>query len=386
MEYCVSPGLPKDRLFSRYDRMLRIPSATGDEERIAAYIRGELEAMGVAVEVHRFAEGKSPSLLAKIEGSERGAPSLLLAGHIDTVAVAEGWETDPFTPTVKGDRVYALGAQDMKGGIAAILEAVNRFIEKGAKNRGDLILAFSSDEENLSRGTYDLLQRGLTADMAIMAECRFMEMAIGFRGRVSMKVAVRGLAAHAAHYPQVGRSAVVDAARLVLAVENLPTAVHPEFGPGTWSVRYIEGGVRDTLTVPDHCAFYIDRYLVPGETLESVIDQVAGAAKEAGLESRVEITPTVRPTPFMQGFVIPRDHKIVQSVSRRFREVVGEQAGIGTDPSVCDSNYLAVLGEIPTLTFGPSGKGLHAPNEYGSIREIQQCTEIYLGVIEDILC
>lgn len=386
MECHVSSGLPNERLFERYDRMLRIPSMTGEEENIAAYIKDELEAMGLSVEVCRFEEGKSPSLLARLAGGEKGAPSLLFAGHIDTVAVTEGWETDPFTPTVDGDKVYALGAMDMKGGVAAILEAVNRFVEAGGKNRGDLIVALAADEENLSRGTHEMLRRGLKADMAIMAECRFAEMAIGFRGRVGVKVVVKGLAAHAAHYPKVGRNAVLDAAKLVLAVESLPTAVHPEFGSGAWCARYIGGGVRDTLTVPDRCELYIDRYLVPGETLEGVIDQVRKAAEAEGIGNRVEIEPSPRPTPFMRGFVIPREHAIVQSARKRFKEVVGEEPTLRTDPSVCDSNYLTALGGIPTLTFGPSGMGLHAPNEYGSIQEIRQCVEIYLGVIEDIIC
>jgi succinyl-diaminopimelate desuccinylase len=346
--------------------------------------------MGLPVEWHWAGDGKWPSVKATLKGSDPSAKSLLLTGHLDTVAVTEGWKTDPFTPVVDGDRVYALGASDMKGGLAAILEAVNRFIEKsgggGHKNKGDLHLAFVADEEGLSRGMHKMLKDGLTADMAIMAECRFKNIAIGFRGRYSFMADVSGVAAHASIYPGVGRNAIIDAAKLALAVENLPTAVHPEAGAGTWCVRHIEGGIKTTLSVPDKCGVFIDRYVVPGESAESCIEQVREAANSLGIGDRVNVALTKRETPFMESFVIDRDHPLLLSVLRHFREVAGCEASLEMDRSVCDSNYLVVLGGIPTVTFGPSGEGLHGPNEFGSIKEIDQAAEIYERVIGDIIC
>ncbi|MDR1508832.1 MAG: M20/M25/M40 family metallo-hydrolase [Synergistaceae bacterium] len=381
--------LPDNRLFARYDRLIRTPSVTGSEEAVAGYVAGELESMGLPVEWHWAEEKKWPSLKTTLKGSDPSAKSLLLIGHLDTVAVTEGWRTDPFTPVVDGDRVYALGSSDMKGGIAAILEAVNRFIEKSGgrpQNRGDLHLAFSADEEGLSRGTYKLLKEGLSADMAIMAECRFSNIAIGFRGRYSMTADVRGAAAHASRYPEMGRNAIIDAAKLAVAIEELPTAKHPEAGSGTWCIRHIEGGIKTTLSVPDKCGIFIDRYVVPGETPESCTAQVLGAAKSLGIEDRVTVALTKRDTPFMESFVIERDHPLLLSVTRNFREVTGSDPSLEIDRSVCDSNYLVVLGGIPTVTFGPSGEGFHGPNEFGSIKEVEQAAEIYERVIRDIIC
>lgn len=385
----MGEALPDNRLFARYDRLIRTPSVTGSEEAAAAYVAGELENMGLTAEWYWAEEGKWPSVKATLKGSDPSAKSLLLIGHLDTVAVTEGWRTDPFTPVVDGDRVYALGSSDMKGGIAAILEAVNRFIEKNdgrPPNRGDLHLAFSADEEGLSRGTYKLLQEGLAADMAIMAECRFSNIAIGFRGRYSMTADVRGAAAHASRYPEAGRNAIIDAAKLAVAIEELPTAKHPEVGSGTWCIRHIEGGIKTTLSVPDKCAIFIDRYVVPGETPESCVAQVLGAAKSLGIGDRVDVALTKRDTPFMESFAIDRDHPLLLSVIRRFKEVAGREPSLEIDRSVCDSNYLVVLGNIPTVTFGPSGEGFHGPNEFGSIKEVEQATEIFERVIRDIIC
>ncbi|MDR0648991.1 MAG: M20/M25/M40 family metallo-hydrolase [Synergistaceae bacterium] len=381
--------MPDNRLFARYDRLIRTPSVTGSEDAVARYVAGELEGMGLSVEWHWAQEGKWPSLKTTLKGQDPSAKSLLLIGHLDTVAVTEGWRTDPFTPVVDGDRVYALGSSDMKGGIAAILEAVNRFIEKSGgrpQNRGDLHLAFSADEEGLSRGTYKLLQGGLSADMAIMAECRFSNIAIGFRGRYSMTADVRGEAAHASRYPETGQNAVINASKLAVAVEGLPTAKHPEAGSGTWCVRHIEGGIKGTLSVPDRCGIFIDRYVVPGETPEGCVAQIEGAAESLGIADRVTVALSKRDTPFMESFVIERDHPLLLSVTRHFREITGRDPLLEIDRSVCDSNYLAVLGGIPTVTFGPSGEGFHGPNEFGSIKEVEQATEIYERVIRDIIC
>lgn len=379
-------ALPDTRLFHRYDTLIRTPSVTGDEGKIAAYVASELEKMGFSTVWSRFGDQRRPSIWATLKGSDSSASSLLLAGHLDTVAVAQGWKTDPFVPVVEGDRVYGLGSSDMKGGIAAILEAANRMIESGRINRGDLHIALVADEEGYSGGTYKLLQDGLKADMAIMAECRFKKIAIGFRGRYSFVANVMGVSAHASMYPAVGRNAVIDASRLAIEVEKLPTALHPAVGSGTWCVRHIEGGIRGTLSVPDKCALFIDRYVVPGESMEGCVAQILSAAEALGIRDRVEVAPSSRETPFMEGFSIPEDHPLVASVVRHFKAVTGEEASLEMDPSVCDSNYLTVIGGIPTVTFGPSGEGFHAPNEFGSIREIEQATQIYERVMEEFIC
>lgn len=373
-------------LIERYLDMIRIPSVTGNEGPMAAYVAKALENLGLTVSWSFYRGGdRWPSLWTKLPGTDPGAPSLLLLGHLDTVAVAEGWQTDPFVPVQSGDRVYGLGACDMKGGLAAMLDVAARLRLQGPPLRGTLKLAFASDEEGLSRGTFQLLQDGLGADMALVAECRFREAALGFRGRFGITVRVRGESAHASRYPAVGKNAVLAASRLVEALEALPTAVSPSGDSGSWCVRHIEGGIRETLSVPDRCDIFVDRYVVPGETGEGCLAQIHEAARRLDLEDRVEARLMPRETPPMESFSLDPTHPLPQTVAQHFREITGTDLAFGMDPSVCDANYLAVLGGMPTLTFGPSGAGLHAPNEYGSLREIEEATEILLRTAQTLL-
>ena len=81
------------------------------------------------------------------------------------------------------------------------------------------------------------------ADYAIMAECRYDNVAVGFRGRLSFEVIVHGRAGHTCRYPESGENAIILAGKMAEAIEALPTATHPKLEKGTWCVRYIEGAL-----------------------------------------------------------------------------------------------------------------------------------------------
>lgn len=372
-------------LLETYYDMLRINSVTGNEREMAVYIDKKIKDMGLDTKWCYHDGPESPSLYTVLEGEKEG-PTLLLIGHIDTVDVHEGWDTDPFEPVIDGNKVYARGAMDMKGGISSLLEVLRVLINKKADLKGNIIFAFVADEEYLSRGTYTLLKNGLKADMAIMAECRFDEIAIGFRGRYSIGVDVYGKTAHSSRYPELGESAILNAAKIAEGIEKLPTLSHPKLGNGSWCIRHISGGTKTTLNVPEKCELFIDRYVVPGEDYESSKKQILDLAKELGLEDKVKVYLIPRDhTPYMEPFAIPEDHKLVTTIREKYKNIVGKELPLGYDKSVCDSNYLYQIANIPTVTFGPSGGNMHSANEYGYISQIKDCTQIYLETIKELM-
>lgn len=372
-----------DRLQETYLNLIKINSVSGNEQKIAEYIADKLTLMGLDVNWYHH-EKIGPSLYAEYKGRNNG-PTLLLIGHMDTIDVMRGWETDPFDPVIDGDKVYGLGACDMKGGLAAILETVQSIIEKNEELYGTIAVAFVSDEEVLSRGTYQLLENGLKADMAIMAECRFNEAAIGFRGRSSINVKVYGETGHASKYPDVGENAIINASKLAIEIEKLPTLVHPVLGGGTWCIRHIEGGIKNTLSVPDTCQLFVDRYTVPGETFETCKEQILEAARKIGLEGKVEVELVPREIPYMEAFDISEELPIVTTVVEKYKEVTGNDLPLVYDKSVCDSNFLVGVGNIPTITVGPSGENMHKPNEHGYFSQVKASAEIYVKTIKALL-
>ena len=377
-----------EKIIKRWYDMIRINSVSGHEVNLADYIAKELRSMDLEPHYSYFPEDREakvrPSIWTILDSGKPGK-TVMLIGHIDTVATGEGWDTDPFTPVEVGDRVYGRGAMDMKGGLAAILETLEYYSQHKDEFTGCIEACFVSDEEGLSKGTYQLVEEGITADYAIMAECRYDNVAIGFRGRFSFEVTVHGVAAHASHYPAVGENALITGGKLAAAIEALPTLTHPNLKHGTWCVRYMEGGNASTLVVPESCYLFVDRYVVPGEDEKSCIEQIMGAARELGLEDKVDVRLKPRSSPYMKSFSLEPDDPLVTILQDKFREVTGGELPVAYDPSVCDSNILAVSLGIPTVTFGPSGGGMHAANEYGHPWQVKNCAEIYKRTVKELL-
>lgn len=365
-----------------YD-MIKIKSITGEEKDIGNYIKNKLENFGLIPKLIYDAEDttkNSPTIYTYLN-KEKATKTIMLIGHLDTVKVASGWETDPFTPYEIEDKTYGLGAMDMKGGLAAILGTAKYFSENIDKLNVNLLFVFVSDEENLSKGTYRFAEEKITADVAIMAECRYDNVAIGFRGRYSIDVIVHGKAAHASNYPNVGESAVLLASKLSIAIESIDTYNHEKIGKGTWIIRHIEGGEKNALIVPEKCTLFVDRYTVPGETFEVCKNQILDAANKIGVKN-LEVSLRPRKSAYMEPFALSENNTMLLNLLDSFEKINGYKLKIAYDKSVCDSNILVNSLGIPTLTFGPSGENMHGANEYGHLDQIIKATEIYIDIIK----
>ena len=238
----------------------------------------------------------------------------------------------------------------------------------------------------LSKGTYQLVAEDVIhADYAIMGECRYDNVAVGFRGRYSFEVTVHGQTAHASHYPEVGENALISGGRLAAAIEALPTLQHQHLKHGTWCVRYMEGGNPGTLVVPEKCCLFVDRCVVPGETDEICIAQIMEAAEQLGLSGKVDVRLKPRKSPYMQSFAVEEDHPLVKILHEEFHSVTSKDLPCAYDASVCDSNILAVSLGIPVVTFGPSGGNMHGDNEYGYAWQVKNCGEVYRRTVARLL-
>jgi len=142
---------------------------------------------------HKF-EGR-PNQAAVLKGIG-GGKSLLLTGHVDVVPAASGWTKDPF----KGERldgsVYGRGAVDMKGGIAAMVMALEAVVKSGYRLKGDVIVGTVVDEEAGGMGTLDFVDKGYRADACILTESTDMKIAPLCRGILWGKLIIPGRSGH----------------------------------------------------------------------------------------------------------------------------------------------------------------------------------------------
>jgi len=298
---------------------------------------------------------------------------------MDTVDVCEGWTNDPFNLKVDGDVVYGLGVHDMKGGLVAILQALRNFGSIKIRVK----VAFGVDEENVSKGADILVKSGWLndVDFAIVPETATSKkndlgphmITLGRRGRVAIKIIVIGKSAHGA-LPHLGINSIEDAARIVLALDNLQLIEHEKLGTGSVCPLAIKSEVK-SLSVPDRAEIVVDRHLVPPETTELVLRQVTEMIEGLNLRSKVEVSLVKRDTPFCMPYLTEVNHPFVQMISEIMREKYEVVYNYGA--SVADENYFSSRLNIPVVVIGPRGGNDHAANEWVSLSSIDELAEIF---------
>ena len=151
-----------ERIIELTKTLVEIPSETGKEKEIGDWMINFFEKLGLSDITRLPVEEAGDTVYAVLKGGD--GPKMMLNFHIDTFDAFEGWDTQPFKVVEKGDRIYGLGAHDMKGGTACALAALEALVNSGVKFSGDLIVSGTSDEEYWSRGAHELIKSGILKD------------------------------------------------------------------------------------------------------------------------------------------------------------------------------------------------------------------------------
>jgi acetylornithine deacetylase len=343
-----------------------VPGAAG-EGAIAEAIARQLRGIGLDVEIQEAAPGR-PNVIGVLEGRGRGQ-SLMLCGHIDTVGV-EGM-TAPFDPVERDGRLYGRGSQDMKGGVAAMIDAA-RVIASEGLSAGRLIIAAVVDEEYASIGADALVTRW-RADAAVVTEPTDLRIAIGHKGFAWFEIETRGRAAHGSR-PLDGRDAIMRMGRVLHALERLNKRLqaatpHPLMGTASLHASLIEGG-RELSSYPDRCALKLERRTISGESAADVRSQFEGilaSLRRQDPEFEASLTELfARPS-----YEIAAHHQLPIMLQRVLADDASDLIGMSfwTDAAV-----LGAAG-IPSVLFGPGGAGLHSTEEYVHVRDVLRCRD-----------
>lgn len=356
------------------EALVRVPSVTGQEGQLARTIARYCERAGLSVALPEVVPGR-PNVVARWGTGRR--PVLLLTGHMDTVPAGEGWTRDPFGAEVCEGRLYGRGACDMKAGLAAMLAALIDLRASGQEPRGDVVFAAVVGEEEDSAGTLALLEQGIDADRALLAEPTGLELVRSNRGLVNYTLTIAGEAAHASS-PQLGRNAIVAAAHVVTELEQLAERLaagpHPAFGPPNLTVGTIRGGTRPYV-VPDRCVLEVDRRVNPGETAASVLaetEEVLSRVRERipWLEASFELGSEYLP------FELAAGHPLVVQTLAAMQDA-GLERRVGPWRAASDAGFFAVRAGIPCVLFGPGDTAqAHRPDEYVEIDQVESAREV----------
>lgn len=339
------------------------------EGAIGEVIAAAMRRVGLDVSVQEILPGRR-NVVGVLEGQEPWE-SLMFCGHMDTVGV-EGMER-PFDPVERNGRLYGRGAQDMKGGLAAMIDAARVARARGFR-KGRLIVAAVIDEEHASVGA-DALVRSWRADAAVVTEPTDLDVGVAHKGFAWIEVETRGRAAHGSR-PADGRDAILRMGRVLTALETLERELqtrhpHPRLGTASLHASFIDGG-REWSTYPDRCRLRLERRTIAGEGDEACIEEVERLIEmirrqDADFDASAALV-MARPA-----YQVPASHSLPDRLVR-----AAESAGAA--PNQVGMSFwtdAAILGNagIPSVIFGPGGAGLHSLEEYVSVADVVTCRD-----------
>jgi len=374
-----------------------------DEEKLQKILAARLRAIGAEVQLFEpqaIVAGQSPTipfaldfkgrpqLIARLPGSG-GGRSLVLNGHIDAVPPGDltQWSVDPFKGVVRDDQLWGRGANDMKGGIAGFLFALECLQREGIALKGDVVFCTNTDEESSGAGGQALVARGVSGDAGMCAEPTNFDAWIACRGYLIVSVKVRGRAGHAEmpmpHWQAGGAVNAIDRLEVVLgAIRRLredwrtrPDHQHPLLAPGGIVPTQVTGG-EWPVTYPALVTLLCDVQYTPSRVGSEgycvpVRDEIT-----ARLSAAAASDPWLAERPLEFEFLgeavpaeIAPDHPLVVTALQAASDV-GRRGKVGGLDSWHDPATFVRAG-TPMFSFGPGGFGTaHALDERVSIDDL----------------
>ncbi|MFZ2290763.1 MAG: succinyl-diaminopimelate desuccinylase [Halopseudomonas yangmingensis] len=344
-----------------------------------------LARLGFRLEPMRF--GEVDNLWAR-RGSE--GPVLCFAGHTDVVPSGplERWDNPPFEPKIIDGMLHGRGAADMKGSLAAMLVAVERFVEANPDHRGSIAFLITSDEEGPAldgtvRVVETLRQRGEGIDWCIVGEPSSTDrlgdvVKNGRRGSLNGRLLVRGKQGHVA-YPQLARNPIhlAAAALAELAAEQWDNG-NAFFPPTSFQISNIHSGTGVTNVIPGELEALINFRFSTESTVEGLQARVDQLLDRHGLDYQIDWT--VSGLPFLT-----EPGALLDAVAAAILEITGEPTTPSTSGGTSDGRFIATLG-TQVVELGPRNATIHQVNECISASELDGLTDIYQRTLEKLLC
>jgi glutamate carboxypeptidase len=331
--------------------------------------------LGASVEARPDPAGRLGDTIVATFAGALGAPRALLIGHMDTV----------FDPGTAAERPFRMedgiahgpGVTDMKSGLLAGLYALKAIItERGGLPYERLVFVANPDEEIGSpTSTPHIRELAASVDIALVLECARAngDIVSARKGILDLRMTVHGRAAHAGVEPEKGRSAILEAARII---DDLH-ALNGRWPGVTVNVGVVAGGTRPNV-VAERCSLEVDVRATAREALETAEAEVRRIAEATEVaDTTVEFEPMARWWPMEK---LERSGRLVDHAQAVARALGFEVADASTG-GASDANTTSGMG-IPSLDgLGPIGGNDHAPAEYLEVDSIVPRTTMLAGLL-----
>jgi acetylornithine deacetylase len=346
---------------------LDIYSPSGKEEDVVAFVESYLKQAGLPVERLAVDERRA-NLVVAPQGWD---VDLALVGHLDTVPAPE---LDDYASRVEGDRIFGLGASDMKGGCAAMIEACQRWWAAGGRD-SSFALCLVVGEEEYGDGTACLLEE-LVAAWGLIGEPTSLEPCLSHYGYLEVELASAGERMHASLAPK-SQNAVEAMLRLLLQVTGY---LQRERVDVVYNVRELFSS-SSGFVVPERCEAYLDLHLPPTAPTGVILAELEELAAQSDNDEGQTVSIDFAVSTIDRGYELPEKGPLISALRDSF-EARSRAWAPTAFRSHSDANQLWAAGVRPVV-FGPGQlEQAHAAGESVAFDEVCLAADLYFDVLK----
>jgi succinyl-diaminopimelate desuccinylase len=371
--------------------LIRRRSVTPEDAGCLPLIGERLARLGFRIEHLRYGEVDNLWATHGADNTPGQGPLLIFLGHTDVVPSGpeDQWQSPPFEPTVRDGRLYGRGAADMKGSVAAMVVALERFVAAHPDHTGRVGLLLTSDEEGptnldgVRRVADHFRKTGERIDWCVVGEPSAKEklgdlIRVGRRGSLSGTLTVRGVQGHVA-YPEKALNPIHAFAPALaeLAAERWDNG-NADFPPTSFQVSNLNAGTGANNVIPGSLKALINFRYSTASTADGLRGRTEAVLAKHGLDYTLEWNLSG------ESFLTPAGGRLREVVVSVCRDLCGRDPDQSTGGGTSDGRFIAPLG-AEVVELGPVNATIHKVDECVDVADLQRLPDLYQAVCERML-
>ena len=364
--------------------LIKLKSVTPVDAGCQKLMIRRLESTGFKIQSLPFDNVKNFWAVHGVEG-----PTLCFAGHTDVVPTGDEniWKHPPFQPTLDGDFLYGRGAADMKGSLAAMITATERFISIHPDHKGRVAFLMTSDEEGpalngIVKAVEYLKNQNEIPEWCLIGEPSSSEITgdvikNGRRGSLNAELIVKGVQGHVA-YPQIADNPIhkISPALDDLAREHWDDG-NSFFPATTFQISNINAGTGATNVIPGEVKVVFNFRFSTEITEDEIKDRTEKILQKNHLDYNISWILSGKP-------FITREGELIEAAKESIFEVAGIKTKLSTAGGTSDGRFIAPYGS-QIVELGPLNATIHKVDECANIKELDCLSKIYQRLLEKLL-